>query len=795
MSSEEHESAMERGRPTGVVMDYLEDVPWETTSLGPFQTWPTPLKTAWEVIMGLSLPVTIFWGEELYALYNDAFFAVLEELHLHQGLGERAAQCWPELWQRLGAIVEPSLRSARPIWHDHFLIGGQHNGNKKEAFFFVNCTPLPGHDPEGVVVLWRPQTQRDMQRSLLEVAEFIEGISDGFIATDVSGLVVHINHRAAGMLGVRRDEVTGEPLAALRSHLENDFLLENIEAVRQRGKGQEEHHWQNSRKESFGVRIMPRFPDGVAIYLSPDVGSGTGRFGAGLLSDEQLRDVIFNITDFAVMMLDRNGRITTMNLGAQELFGYEFEEFIGEPNEIIFTEHDRALGRAQSEMQRALLLGRSINERWHLRKDGEPFWASGLTMPLHDSDGHHVGYVKVLHDSTEQKRAQEALRASEENFRAFAESSLDVLATLSEDGHIQYVSSASSQVFGRHPRALLGKHFIDLVHPDDVERVQRDLESLHGPKAATLSTTFRINHPAGSEHHVSMRARNLMARPEVEGIFCNIRDVTLEWRRVRQLERALDEVNETTRLKSALLANLNHEVRTPLTAIIGLANVLSAEHGEEQIVELAHIERNAQRLANTLNDMLDLARMEKGQLPAAGDEFDVVEDIRATLMDFEDAIQARGLSLRLDTPSEPVTAILDQTFFNRVIKNVIGNAVKFTENGEVHIKLVLEDDHFHLDVADTGIGIDEEFLPFVFDAFRQESEGFDRAFQGMGIGLSVARELSEVMGGEIDLKSSKGEGTCVRVTFPRHPWEGDSSIREPIDFPETPAEPVIEQSA
>jgi signal transduction histidine kinase len=235
------------------------------------------------------------------------------------------------------------------------------------------------------------------------------------------------------------------------------------------------------------------------------------------------------------------------------------------------------------------------------------------------------------------------------------------------------------------------------------------------------------------------------------------------------LRAARDEAEEMNRLKSAFLANMSHEIRTPLTSIIGFSEVL----GEQDLGEasrFAHlIQRGGQRLLDTLNSVLDLSQLEAGSMQLAPKDINVGQEVEGAASFFTPRAEKDDVALHVHLPSDPVEAHLDASAVQRILNNLLGNAVKFTPaGGRIDVRLRAPADYVVIEVDDTGVGIDQDFLPHLFDAFQQESTGNARTFEGSGLGLAITHQLVQLMGGTIDVTTGKGEGTCFTVRLPRH---------------------------
>lgn len=261
-------------------------------------------------------------------------------------------------------------------------------------------------------------------------------------------------------------------------------------------------------------------------------------------------------------------------------------------------------------------------------------------------------------------------------------------------------------------------------------------------------------------------------------------DVILEQREhyERELVEARDRAEASERLKSAILDNMNHELRTPLTAILGYSAIIRKEAPDELREFAMEISRNSSRLMSTLDALLHLSRLEAEAGSHAVEEFDLAEITRNVMREFDPAAKAKSLrmTLQIDSPTyvggdgalappnETVPVESNRTAVEQALRHLVDNAVKFTESGAVRIRISEDGGHARVHVQDTGPGISATFLPRVFDAFTQESEGLTRTHQGVGLGLTVAKRLVNLAGGEIEVESVHTKGSTFTLTLPRH---------------------------
>ena len=361
----------------------------------------------------------------------------------------------------------------------------------------------------------------------------------------------------------------------------------------------------------------------------------------------------------------------------------------------------------------------------------------------------------------------------------------DPLLVIDEAGTVQLGNQALLEALEREREEVVGEPLSALLVEGEalVRRVLAEARAL----GHTGNHEVGFRRRSGGVLPVSFSAALMRGdEGEVQGVVCVARDVTEQKRVERALveareraeearveaERAREAAEAVSRMKSNFLANMSHEVRTPLSGIIGAAQVLHGQLGGEPQEMAGIIERAGIRLLSTVNSVLDMARIDAGEMEPYREPLRLAAEVEDAQSVLRSLAEADGLRLETVERTAAVWALADQAYLHRILVNLIGNALKFTEAGGVTVEVDADADAAVLRVIDTGVGISADFLPHLFDDFKQESSGWTRHHEGSGLGLAITKKLVELLGGRIEVASTKGAGTTVTVRLPRVMPEG-----------------------
>ena len=393
--------------------------------------------------------------------------------------------------------------------------------------------------------------------------------------------------------------------------------------------------------------------------------------------------------------------------------------------------------------------------------DGE---VTGAPVPLPTTRQDEIGALARTFDAMtgQIQRQMQELEEKEHRQRIILETSVEGIIVVTEDGQIETFNQAAEQLLGYPADEAVGTPIEQML----VDRAAGSEASAW--KQVGSGQDVQGRRSDGSTVPLSL-AVSAFAFAGEQKCALFFEDISERKRYEQALQDAKERAEEIARLKSAFLANMSHEIRTPLTTVIGYASVLSREALEKHRRFAKLIKSNGKRLMDTLNSVLLLARLE-----ASGEEMDldllnVAEEAEEITTLFQPLAEKKNLTLTFEALSAPedTHAFLNRGGFSSILQNLVGNAIKFTEDGTVAVRVGSTAAAVQVHVEDTGIGIGAEFAPQLFDKFVQESTGVSRSHEGTGLGLAITKRLAESMNGAISVKSEKGVGTVFTVSFPR----------------------------
>ena len=516
---------------------------------------------------------------------------------------------------------------------------------------------------------------------------------------------------------------------------------------------------------------------------------------------DRLSRVLQNATETAIVATDADGTITVFNRGAERMLGYAADEVVGKST--LASMHDAGeLAARASELGAATpaellaALG-SEPQRWtYVRKDGSRLQVSLTVTTERDAAGAVTGFLGIATDIGERLRTEAALEAERDFSAAVVDTAGSLVMVLDPHGRIERFNCACELLTGRTEAEARRLGVAELVaDPEDAARIGA---LLRDARPADYPISFEVEWvAAGGERRLIAWSNNCILDPDgrIAHLVAAGTDVT-------ERRDALREAMEASRAKSEFVANMSHELRTPLNGVIGMLELLlDTELDADQREYARTASTSGDALLGVINDILDFSKIEAGKLELDDSEFDlrqVVEDATEIL-----AHQAHGKGIELTAwIDEQVPPLVrgDSVRLRQVLTNLLSNAVKFTPAGDVSVRVGAApagDDSLLLraEVIDTGIGIEPARIASLFDAFSQEDSSTTRRFGGTGLGLTISRQLVELMGGELSAESVPGEGSTFRFTAVLRQASGRPTRRARRSMPEGLRVLVVDDSA
>jgi PAS domain S-box-containing protein len=489
-------------------------------------------------------------------------------------------------------------------------------------------------------------------------------------------------------------------------------------------------------------------------------------------------------SDEQILFKDRESRYLAVSAGwlAGTARRRLLEHVIGRTDVEVFGEEHGSEARA--EELRVLETGEPMLAKLEHETfdDGPDTWTQTTKLALRDNDGNIVGTWGVGRDVTSSVEAAQALGASQESLRA-SEELRSVLFEhnpqpmwIRDQGtlRVRAVNMAALAMYGYTREEFLELTVTDLVPAADAEAFLRSLEQLEGESRTGLPVVVPRRHRCkdGGVIEVELTSTDvsLAGRP------CRIassKDVTARNRAAAELAAARDEAVEASNMKSAFLATISHELRTPMNGVLGMTELLlDSELNDDQRALAKQVSRSGELMVELIDDILDISKIETGRLELAIADFPLRETIEQSCAPVRLQADAKGVALEIQIADDvPEQARGDGRRLRQALLNLVANAVKFTAAGSVVVRVSLlpqakGDRQIRVEVADTGIGIERSILDEVFEPFTQADASTTRIYGGTGLGLTIARELVTLMSGTIGAESEPGVGSTFWIEIP-----------------------------
>lgn len=514
--------------------------------------------------------------------------------------------------------------------------------------------------------------------------------------------------------------------------------------------------------------ILRRGADGRPFEIAAVLRDVTDRKAAddAIVASEMRYRLLADTSTDVIARLSLDDTIEFVSPSVSQL-GYEPEELIGAKMGALLNPEDRDLIERR---RAALVAGRSQpSEAIRLRhRDGHWIWMESNRPAVVEENGVPVAIVLNMRDVSDRTAAEQELAASEANFRLLAENASDVIARCDRKGILTYISPSSKRVFGYEPAEVIGTAMFKLINPDDGAWVSQWLgEAIRNGVTGPLPPQeYQVRKKSGEL--IWVEASPSIIRDPATGRLLELqdtlRDISARKAMEEELRRKHAEAEAAAIAKADFLANVSHELRTPLTGIIGFSSLLEGVDGLPPTARtfVQRISSSSRALLGLVSDVLDFSRMDAGQMVLDPRPADLEATLREAIEVVDAQAQAKSLAVRLEIEGRlPRSVMLDSKRFRQVVLNLLSNALKFTDRGEVVVRaryVRRRGGVLAVSVSDTGVGIPEGRAEHLFERFTQADDTVSRRYGGTGLGLSICRAIVELMGGTIHATSVEGQG-------------------------------------
>jgi PAS domain S-box-containing protein len=525
-----------------------------------------------------------------------------------------------------------------------------------------------------------------------------------------------------------------------------------------------------------GIETTARRKDGVEIPIELAVSAVRDAAGwelTALMQDisvrkeqQELFETAFEHAPIGKCLVGLDGAFLKVNPTLCRMVGYGHEELLALNFQAIThpDDLDADLGLL-ADLYNGRISTYRMDKRY-IRKDGSIVWSQLAVSRVDNPDGSPRYFISQIEDLTARRAAETALKDSEARYRLMAENTTDMILTADLGGKVTFCAASSRALLGYTPDEIMGRSALELAYPEDRLRVRRVYRNLTKGKRPER-VRWRVPHRSGKRDVWLESNPSLLRDPATEaptGFLDVIRDVTAQVGQEEALAAARAEAEAAAAVKGEFMANMSHEIRTPLTAVIGFSGLL-AQRPELDEISHRYVQRVSsagQALLAIVNDVLDFSKLEAGQVeitPRAVSPLAVAEDALAL---FAPQADAKGLWLECQAEGDlPERVMIDPDRVRQILLNLVGNAIKFTEQGAVRLFVSYDSAaaRLRMRVEDTGAGISVEQQAKLFQRFSQVDASSTRKHGGTGLGLAISKGLTEAMGGGIAVSSLPGVGT------------------------------------
>ena len=579
--------------------------------------------------------------------------------------------------------------------------------------------------------------------------------------------LIYANPASELITGVKKDDIINKTIRESFPEFEKNGIIKLLDKVIKTRKSSElkEIYYsnENTGPRFFSVKAFPLSKNYFGISFE-NITKRKSIQNALKESEGRFRSILNNANS-VIYLKDLTGRYLLVNKQFEVLFRQNNIEVIGKSDYDIFPKEyaDKIVNSDTDVINNKTTL--SIEEI--VPVNGNSYTLLSSKFPIYDNEKNIFAICCISTDITDRKKAEDELSK-------IFNLSTDLICITTLDGHFLKVNPAFERVLGYSQEGFLKKSLFDFLHPDDIKRTIDTVNEKIKNNVNTIMLENRYRCKDGSYKWFSWISQPLVDKNIA---FSIARDITTQKFYEKELIRAKEKAEESDRLKTAFLANMSHEIRTPMNGILGFTKMIDnkglSDEKRKQFIEYIHSSGN--QLLTIINDIIDISKIEAGQLKFIKSDVNLNKLIDDLFTRFESEKSAQNISdLKLQCSkgfsNDKSFIFIDEARLKQVISNLLYNAIKFTDKGIVQFGYKLKDNsNLLFYVKDTGIGISKDKQNIIFERFRQEDESFTRKFGGTGLGLAISKSIIELMGGQIWVDSRKNKGAAFYILLPYEP--------------------------
>ncbi|MFP4316031.1 MAG: PAS domain S-box protein [Desulfovibrionales bacterium] len=630
-----------------------------------------------------------------------------------------------------------------------------------------------------IAALTGKKPQHYLGRTLSEVGyprELVEKMQEHIDKVMTTGRIQTFEHELAGASEVKNFHMLMAPESTREGQVETVLAI-----TRDVTQMKELEHQIRLAHDAMERRVRERTTDLIEANraLRKEISERRRMEGALAQSEAKFR-LTFDQSPIGAALVGMDYTFQRVNDSLLAITGYSREELLGRKFMDITHPDDIGDDLSRAEQLKQGEVDQYKMDKRYIHRKGHHIWVRLSASVMRDNKNRPLNFLAMVEDITERKQAEVALRQRELQYRALVENAPDIIARIDREYRVLYINPAVEKVTGTMPEEYTGKC---------LEELSLD-ESILTKLEQAFANVFDTGREVSIEHTFqSQEGKTLFFltrfTPEStrEGRVETILSITHDITHLKQLEQELREAN---RAKSEFLANMSHELRTPISGILGIAEVdLTREVPQDLREDLSMIRQSATSLIHIINDLLDLSRIEARKLELFPVDFHPKEMLENLVSGYQNQARTKDIELRVNIGTNvPETVHGDPDRLAQVIKNLLTNAFKFTERGQIVVSLTRVDKGgfpctLRFSVSDTGIGIPEKRQKDLFQSFTQLEPFLSKKHGGAGLGLVISKQLVEMMNGSITVKSQPGKGSTFTFTVLMDRPTGELQTREP----------------